>query len=81
MEFILNKPKGKERLAQTVTELTQAFGLAIPHPEALKIRNDVAFSRPSRLRRRSSKAEEEEVLKISTLLSGRSFQRQSPQKR
>jgi len=43
MEFILNKPKGKERLAQTVTELTQAFGLAIPHPEALKIRNDVAF--------------------------------------
>ena len=41
--FILDQKDGKQRLLQSVTELTKSFALAIPHPEALKIRDNVAF--------------------------------------
>ena len=34
---------GKERCLQTVRELSQAFALAVPHEDALSIRDDVAF--------------------------------------
>jgi len=34
---------GKERFMENVTRLQKAFGLAVPHPEALKIRDDLAF--------------------------------------
>ena len=34
---------GKERFIREVTLLSQAFVLAIPHEEALKIKDDVAF--------------------------------------
>ncbi len=34
---------GKDRLLKAVTELSQAFALAVPHEEALRIRDDVAF--------------------------------------
>ncbi|HWQ43581.1 MAG TPA: type I restriction endonuclease subunit R [Desulfosporosinus sp.] len=43
MEHILAKEKGKERLLQHVTELSKAFALSIPHPEAIRIRDDVGF--------------------------------------
>lgn len=34
---------GKERFKGNVIRLQKAFGLAVPHPEALKIRDDLAF--------------------------------------
>jgi type I restriction enzyme R subunit len=34
---------GKERFKENVIRLQKAFGLAVPHPEALKIRDDLAF--------------------------------------
>jgi len=43
MEHILSQEDGKTRLLQAVTELSQAFALSVPHPEALKIRDDVGF--------------------------------------
>ncbi|MCX6701532.1 MAG: type I restriction endonuclease subunit R, partial [Methanomicrobiales archaeon] len=43
MGFVLDLKDGKQRLLQSVTELTKSFALAIPHPDALKIRDDVAF--------------------------------------
>jgi type I restriction enzyme R subunit len=42
-EHILAQPDGKERLLQAVTELTQAFALAVPHEASLAIRDDVGF--------------------------------------
>jgi len=42
-EHILAQPDGKARLLQAVTALSQAFALAVPHPEALRIRDDVGF--------------------------------------
>jgi len=42
-EFILAQERGKERLLQTVTELSQAFALSVPHEKAISIRDDVAF--------------------------------------
>jgi type I restriction enzyme R subunit len=42
-EHILAKPQGKEDLSQSVGELTHAFALAVPHDEALRIRDDVGF--------------------------------------
>ena len=42
-EHILKQEDGKARLLQAVTELSQAFALAVPHEEALRIRDDVAF--------------------------------------
>jgi len=40
---ILGKKEGKKRFIGAVTELSKAFALAVPHDEALKIRDDVAF--------------------------------------
>jgi len=42
-EHILAQEDGKERLLRAVTELSQAFALSVPHEEALRIRDDVAF--------------------------------------
>ena len=42
-EHVLAQENGKERLIQAVRELSQAFALAVPHDEALRIRDDVAF--------------------------------------
>ena len=42
-EHILAQEDGKNRLLQRVTELSQAFALAVPHEEALRIRDDVGF--------------------------------------
>lgn len=42
-EFILAQPDGKSRLIEAVAKLTKAFALAVPHPEALEIRECVAF--------------------------------------
>jgi type I restriction enzyme R subunit len=42
-EQILAQERGKERCVSAVRELSQAFALAVPHAEALRIRDDVAF--------------------------------------
>jgi type I restriction enzyme R subunit len=42
-EHILQQENGKDRCLHAVRELSQAFALAVPHPEALRIRDDVAF--------------------------------------
>ena len=42
-EHILRQDNGKSRLLRAVTDLSRAFALAVPHPEALRIRDDVGF--------------------------------------
>ena len=42
-EHILAQENGKDRCLQAVRELSQAFALAIPHEDAMVIRDDVAF--------------------------------------
>jgi len=42
-EHILVQKDGKKRLLNAVTELSQAFALAVPSDEALRIRDDVGF--------------------------------------
>ena len=42
-EHVLAQENGKDRCMQSVLELSQAFALAVPHEEALRIRDDVAF--------------------------------------
>jgi type I restriction enzyme R subunit len=42
-EHVLAQEGGKDRCVGAVRELSQAFALAVPHAEALRIRDDVAF--------------------------------------
>jgi type I restriction enzyme R subunit len=42
-EHILSQEEGKNRLLRSVTDLSKAFALAVPHETALSIRDDVAF--------------------------------------
>ncbi|HDO34329.1 MAG TPA: type I restriction endonuclease subunit R, partial [Chromatiales bacterium] len=42
-EHILAQENGKDRCVRAVRELSQAFALAVPHEETLRIRDDVAF--------------------------------------
>jgi type I restriction enzyme R subunit len=42
-EHILVQEDGKARLLRAVTDLSRAFALAVPHAEALRIRDDVGF--------------------------------------
>ncbi len=42
-EHILAQENGKDRCVQAVRELSQAFALAVPQEDALRIRDDVAF--------------------------------------
>ncbi len=43
MDFIIRQENGKERYLEYVTRLSQAFALAVPHEEALKIQDEVGF--------------------------------------
>ena len=42
-EHILRQQDGKTRLLETVTALSKAFVLAVPHEKTIEIRDDVAF--------------------------------------
>ena len=42
-EHILAQENGKDRCLSAVRELSQAFALAVPHEDAIRIRDDVAF--------------------------------------
>ena len=43
MEHLLTLEDGKSRFIQAIGELSRAFALAVPHDDALAIREDVAF--------------------------------------
>jgi type I restriction enzyme, R subunit len=64
-EHILAQEEGKNRLLRAVQELSQAFALAVPHEEALRIRDDVGFFqavRASIAKRAPGEAKTEEEL-------------------
>ena len=64
-EHILAQEDGKERLMQAVLELSRAFALSVPHPDAIRIRDDVAFFQAVRAvlaKRAPSEARTEEEL-------------------
>ena len=42
-EHVLAQTNGKDRFVAAVRDLSRAFALAVPHDEALKIRDDIAF--------------------------------------
>ncbi len=42
-EHVLALPDGKDRFVKAVIELSKAFALSVPRPEALAIRDEVAF--------------------------------------
>jgi type I restriction enzyme R subunit len=42
-EHILKEADGKERLLKSVHDLSLAFALAVPHAEAIRVRDDVGF--------------------------------------
>ena len=42
-EHILAQDRGKDRCMAVVRELSQAFALAVPHAETLRVRDDVGF--------------------------------------
>ena len=42
-EHVLAQEDGKDRCLNAVRELSQAFALAVPHPETTRIRDDVGF--------------------------------------
>ena len=43
MEHVLAQEDGKARCLRAVRELSQAFALAVPHPETIRIRDDVSL--------------------------------------
>lgn len=43
LEHIFTQEDGKDRLVQTVRDLSKAFALSVPHEDALRIRDEVAF--------------------------------------
>jgi type I restriction enzyme R subunit len=66
-EHILAQEDGKDRLLRAVQELSQAFALAVPHDEALRIRDDVAFFQAVRaglLKRAPGEAKTDEELDL-----------------
>ena len=65
LEHVLAQEKGKERCIATVRDLSKAFALAVPHPEALKIRDELAFFQAVQaalVKRAASEARPEEEL-------------------
>lgn len=43
IEHVLQHEDGKDRFMKTVTQLSKAFALSVPHERAMAIRDDVAF--------------------------------------
>ena len=64
-EHVLSQEDGKDRCLNAVRELSQAFALAVPHPETTRIRDDVGFFQAVRAalsKRTSGEARPEEEL-------------------
>jgi len=43
VEYVLKQENGKDRFLKTVTKLSKAFALSVPHERAMAIRDDVGF--------------------------------------
>jgi len=43
IEHVLQQEDGKDRLMKTVTQLSKAFALSVPHERAIAVRDDVGF--------------------------------------
>jgi type I restriction enzyme R subunit len=66
-EHVLAQEDGRERFIRAVQELSQAFALSVPHEEALRIRDDVAFFQAVRaglIKRAPGEAKTEEELDL-----------------
>ena len=66
-EHILAQEEGKERCLNAVRDLSQAFALAVPHPETMRIRDDVGFFQAVRAalsKRTATEARPEEELNL-----------------
>ena len=66
-EHVLAQEDGKERCMNAVRELSQAFALAVPHPETMRIRDDVGFFQAVRValsKRAATEARPEEELDL-----------------
>ena len=66
-EHVLAQEDGKERCLNAVRELSQAFALAVPHPETFRVRDDVGFFQAVRAalsKRATSEARPEEELDL-----------------
>ena len=64
-EHILAQEDGKERCVRAVRDLSRAFALAVPHEDALRIRDDMAFFQAVRsvlAKRSAAEARPEEAL-------------------
>ena len=64
-EHVLAQEDGKERCVRAVRDLSRAFALAVPHEDALRIRDDVAFFQAVRsvlAKRSAAAARPEEAL-------------------
>ena len=73
-EHVLAQEDGKERCLNAVRELSQAFALAVPHPETTRIRDDVGFFQAvraalSKLGWREARSEEELDLAVRQIIS------------
>ena len=66
-EHVLAQEDGKDRCLNAVRELSQAFALAVPHPETTRIRDDVGFFQAVRAalsKRAAGEARPEEELDL-----------------
>ena len=66
-EHVLAQEDGKDRCLNAVRELSQAFALAVPHPETARIRDDVGFFQAVRAalsKRAAGEARPEEELNL-----------------
>ena len=66
-EHILAQENGKDRCLRAVRDLSQAFALAVPHEETLRIRDDVGFFQAVRaqlIKRAPGEARSEEELDL-----------------
>ena len=66
-EHVLEQEDGKQRCLNSVRELSQAFALAVPHAETMRVRDDVGFFQSVRVRllkRAESEARPEEELDL-----------------
>ena len=66
-EHVLAQEDGRDRCLNAVRELSQAFALAVPHPETTRIRDDVGFFQAVRAalsKRAATEARPEEELDL-----------------
>src|SRR5437660_11122903 len=76
-EHILQQEEGKKRLTDTVKQLSAAFAIAVPHPNAMRIRDDVGFFQAVRSVLNKTAPNQERKEASSTMPYGRSSHKPS----